>query len=40
LKVLALKKACYVALTGVMQSLHKNENQLFKDFQAFLVRSQ
>ena len=29
-----------MANTGVMQSLHKNENLLFKDFQDFLVQSQ
>ena len=37
-RVLPLKKPCYVAGNGVMQSLHKNENLLFKDFQDFLAR--
>jgi hypothetical protein len=39
-RVLPLKKPCYVAHTGVMQSLHKNEILLFMDFQDFLARKQ
>jgi len=39
-RVLVLKKPCYVAHTGVMQSQHKNENLLFKDFQVLLARKQ
>jgi|GEM_PF-4516685 len=38
-RVLPLKWLCYVAATRVMQSLHKNENLLFKRFQDFLVQS-
>jgi hypothetical protein len=39
-RVLALKNPCYVAGTGVMQLLHKNENLLFQDFQEFLGQGQ
>jgi len=39
-RVLSLKEPCYIVNPGVMQSLHKNENLLSKDFQDFLVRSQ
>jgi len=33
-------KPCCVVYTRVMQSLHRNEKILFKDFQDFLLQSQ
>jgi hypothetical protein len=36
-RVLGVKKPCYVAHTGFIQSLHKNKILLFMDFQDFLA---